>query len=134
MLYLLGSRYCETDRLTETAWATFGGLSGWTLVQAIVTYAHERIGFDYQSARSDKTAWDAHEERVGVCRDYAHLAIALVPLHERAGALLHRLYGRHGPARFGRRHGFLGLVRGLARWALVRHSTRGTIIRARAGS
>jgi transglutaminase-like putative cysteine protease len=77
MLYLLGSRYCETDRLSGIAWANFGGLSGWALVQAIVTYTHERIRFDYKSARSEKTAWDAHEERVGVCRDYAHLAIAL---------------------------------------------------------
>jgi transglutaminase-like putative cysteine protease len=77
MLYLLGSRYCETDRLSEIAWANFGSFSGWALVQAIVTYTHERIRFDYKSARSEKTAWDAHEERVGVCRDYAHLAIAL---------------------------------------------------------
>ena len=77
MLYLLGSRYCETDLLSEIAWAQFGGLTGWTLVQAIVTYVHERISFDYKQARSDKTAWNAHEERVGVCRDYAHLAVAL---------------------------------------------------------
>lgn len=77
ILYLLGSRYCETDLLSETAWANFGGLSGWSLVQAIVTYAHERIRFDYKTARPDKTAWEVHEERVGVCRDYAHLAIAL---------------------------------------------------------
>jgi transglutaminase-like putative cysteine protease len=78
MLYLLGSRYCETDRLTETAWAQFGGTTpGWARVQAIVTYVHERIRFDYQTARPTKTAWDAHEEREGVCRDFAHLAIAL---------------------------------------------------------
>jgi len=78
MLYLLGSRYCETDRLSDVAWDLFGGIEpGWALVQAIVTYAHERITFDYKQARSDKTAWDAHDERVGVCRDYAHLAIAL---------------------------------------------------------
>lgn len=78
MLYLLSSRYCETDRLSELAWATFGGVAkGWPLVQAIVTYVHERIRFDYQQARPTKSAWDAHEERVGVCRDYAHLAVAL---------------------------------------------------------
>lgn len=77
LLYLLGSRYCETDRLSEIAWANFAQLSGWPLVQAITTYVHERIRFDYTRARSDMTAWDAHEERVGVCRDYAHLAIAL---------------------------------------------------------
>ncbi|RZM34055.1 MAG: transglutaminase family protein [Sphingomonas sp.] len=78
MLFLLGSRYCETDRLSDTAWALFGGYTpGWEMVQAIVSYAHERIRFDYQTARPTKTAWDAHEERQGVCRDFAHLAITL---------------------------------------------------------
>lgn len=77
MLYLLGSRYCETDRLTEDAWSLFGGLQGWSLVQAIVAFTHERITFDYKQARPTKTAWDAFTERTGVCRDYAHLAIAL---------------------------------------------------------
>ncbi len=77
MLYLLGSRYCETDLLSDVAWDTFGGLTGWTLVQAIVTYTHERISFDYKAARSTRTAWDAYQERIGVCRDYAHLAVAL---------------------------------------------------------
>ena len=78
MLYLLGSRYCETDRLSDVAWNLFGGITpGWQRVQAIVGYTHERIRFDYQRARPTKTAWDAHEEREGVCRDYAHLAIAL---------------------------------------------------------
>ncbi|GGE03848.1 transglutaminase [Polymorphobacter glacialis] len=78
MLYLLSSRFCETDRLSDIAWSLFGGVAkGWPLVQAIVTYAHERITFDYQQARPTKSAWDAHEERVGVCRDYAHLAVAL---------------------------------------------------------
>jgi transglutaminase-like putative cysteine protease len=78
LVYLLGSRYCETDRLSEIAWSLFGGTTpGWARVQAIVTYVHERIRFDYQTARPTKTAWDAHEEREGVCRDFAHLAIAL---------------------------------------------------------
>ena len=78
LLYLLGSRYCETDRLSEFAWEMFGGVApGWTLVQAIVTYVHERIRFDYMTARPTKTAWDVYQEQVGVCRDYAHLAIAL---------------------------------------------------------
>ena len=78
LVYLLGSRYCETDRLSEVAWSLFGGTEpGWARVQAIVTYVHQRIRFDYQTARPTKTAWDAHEEREGVCRDFAHLAIAL---------------------------------------------------------
>lgn len=78
MLYLLGSRYCETDRLTETAWSLFGGLpAGWPLVEAIVGYVHEHIRFDYMQARPTKTAWDVFQERQGVCRDFAHLAITL---------------------------------------------------------
>ena len=78
LMFLLGSRYCETDRLSETAWALFGhGLHGWALVQAIVGYVHRHIRFDYMAARPTKTAWDVYHEQVGVCRDYAHLAIAL---------------------------------------------------------
>jgi len=78
LLYVLGSRYCETDRLSDIAWGLFGGVAqGWPLVQAIVDYVHHHIRFDYQMARPTKTAWDAWQEQVGVCRDYAHLAIAL---------------------------------------------------------
>ncbi len=78
LIYLLGSRYCETDRLSDLAWSLFGHLEpGWSMVQAICTYVHERIRFDYQCARPTKTAFDAHEEQVGVCRDYAHLALTL---------------------------------------------------------
>ncbi|TNE33229.1 MAG: transglutaminase family protein [Alphaproteobacteria bacterium] len=78
LLYLLGSRYCETDRLADAAWSLFGnGPAGWPLVQAIVSYVHEHIRFDYMQARPTKTAWEAFQERQGVCRDFAHLAIAL---------------------------------------------------------
>ena len=78
LLFLLGSRYCETDRLSETAWSLFGGIQpGWKRVQAIVDFTHDHVEFGYQHARSTKTAWDAHQERQGVCRDFAHLAIAL---------------------------------------------------------
>ena len=78
IVYLLGSRYCETDRMSDLAWSLFGQSSkGWGLVQDIVDYAHKRISFGYQHARPTKTAYDAHEEGYGVCRDYAHLAITL---------------------------------------------------------
>ena len=96
LIYLLGSRYCETDRLSDIAWSLFGQVpKGWPLVQAICDYVHDRITFGYQHASPTKTAWDAYTERRGVCRDFAHLAVTLVPLHERPGALLHRLSGRH---------------------------------------
>jgi transglutaminase-like putative cysteine protease len=75
---LLGSRYCETDRLSALAWSLFGNTPrGWARVQAIVDYVHTRLTFGYQFARATRTAWEGHEERVGVCRDFAHLAVAL---------------------------------------------------------
>ena len=78
LIYLLGSRYCETDRLSETAWSLFGKVpKGWPLVKAICNYVYNRITFGYQHASATKTAWDVHNERRGVCRDFAHLAIAL---------------------------------------------------------
>lgn len=78
MIYLLGSRYCETDRLSDLAWSMFGkGPPGWARVQAVTDYVHNHITFGYDKARADKTAYDAWQEGAGVCRDYAHLAIAL---------------------------------------------------------
>ncbi len=78
LIFLLGSRYCETDRLSDLAWSLFGGVEpGWERVKAILDYTHERIKFGYAFARSTKTAWEAHQEERGVCRDYAHLAITL---------------------------------------------------------
>jgi len=78
VMFLLGSRYCDTDRLSATAWALFGNTPrGWPRVQAIVDYVHQRLTFGYQFARSTRTAFEGHEERVGVCRDFAHLAITL---------------------------------------------------------
>ncbi|TIP87357.1 MAG: transglutaminase family protein, partial [Mesorhizobium sp.] len=78
LCYLLGSRYCETDHLSDLAWQVFGPVpSGWARVQAIVDYVHNRLSFGYGYARPTRTAAQAHEERVGVCRDFAHLAITL---------------------------------------------------------
>ena len=78
LVYLLGSRYCETDKLSNIAWSLFGGTEkGWARVAAICDFAHERITFGYEHARPDKTAWDGYNERRGVCRDYAHLAVTL---------------------------------------------------------
>jgi transglutaminase-like putative cysteine protease len=77
LVYLLGSRYCETDLLTTAAWQLFGHTPlGWARVQAICDYVHQNITFGYQYARPTKTAWETFNERQGVCRDFAHLAIA----------------------------------------------------------
>jgi transglutaminase-like putative cysteine protease len=78
LVFLLGSRYCESDRLSELAWDTFGHVAGgWPLVQAISAYVHDHIAFDHQAARPTKTALEALHEGRGVCRDYAHLGVAL---------------------------------------------------------
>jgi transglutaminase-like putative cysteine protease len=77
LVYLLGSRYCDTDKLSETAWSLFGGTpTGWGRVQAICDYVHDRIRFDYMCADATRTAWDGFMQRQGVCRDFAHLAVA----------------------------------------------------------
>lgn len=78
LVYLLGSRYCETDVLSAMAWQRFGHVpGGWQRVQAICDFVHGHIQFGYQHARRTRTALDAYNEQRGVCRDFAHLAIAL---------------------------------------------------------
>jgi transglutaminase-like putative cysteine protease len=78
LVFLLGSRYCETDRLTEIAWSLFGQTPlGWPRVQAICDFVHEHITFGYEHARNTRTALEAYYDRTGVCRDYTHLAVAL---------------------------------------------------------
>jgi transglutaminase-like putative cysteine protease len=78
LVYLLSSRYCETDRFIKIAWSQFAKApKGWALVQAICDYVHGRIEFGYPHASPTKTAWDTHNEGRGVCRDFAHLAITL---------------------------------------------------------
>ena len=76
LTYLLNSRYCEVDRLSNIALELFGHLApGWGRVQAICNWVHNKVSFNYQHARPTKTALDVYTERVGVCRDYQHLAI-----------------------------------------------------------
>ncbi|HEY2134237.1 MAG TPA: transglutaminase family protein [Xanthobacteraceae bacterium] len=75
--FLLGSRYCETDRLSEDAWRLFGQTPlGWSRVQAVCDFVHNHLTFGYEHSRPTRTAYEAFVERRGVCRDYAHLAIA----------------------------------------------------------
>ena len=76
LVFLLGSRYCETDLLSQAAWQLFGGMTpGYPRVQAICDYVHNHIAFNYPNARPTRSAAEAFNERIGVCRDYAHLAI-----------------------------------------------------------
>jgi transglutaminase-like putative cysteine protease len=76
LIYLLNSRYCEVDRLSNIAVELFGDLTpGWGRVRAICDWVHSKVAFGYQHARSTKTALDVFTERVGVCRDFQHLAV-----------------------------------------------------------
>ncbi|TDU32219.1 transglutaminase-like putative cysteine protease [Panacagrimonas perspica] len=77
LVFLLGSRYCETDRLSDIAWKLFSHTPlGWPRVQAICDFVQQHIKFGYEHASSSRTALEAYNSGVGVCRDYAHLAIA----------------------------------------------------------
>ncbi|WP_439533004.1 transglutaminase-like domain-containing protein [Polymorphobacter sp.] len=79
LLFLLPSRYCEVDKLSNLAWEKFGHLTpGWTQVEAVLAYVHQHLRFDYKLARPDRSAVDAHQEQLAVCRDFAHLAITLL--------------------------------------------------------
>ena len=76
LTYLLNSRYCEVDRFSNTAFELFGDSQpGWQRVQAVCDWVHQKVRFDYSTARPTKTAMDVLTERVGVCRDFQHLAI-----------------------------------------------------------
>ena len=78
LIYLMSSRYCEVSLLVDEAWSIAGSHEGgWNRVQALVGAAHERLKFDYMKASTERTARSAFDERYGVCRDFAHLAITL---------------------------------------------------------
>ena len=91
--YLLSSRYCEVDLLTEIAWDLFDqGPTGWARVQAVCDWVHDHVSFGYEYARPTKTAYEVYTERTGVCRDFAHLAITFcrclnIPARYAAGYL-----------------------------------------------
>jgi transglutaminase-like putative cysteine protease len=77
MLYLMPSRYCETEKLTDIAWSLFKDTQpGWTRVQAICDFVHGHVAFGYEHASVTKTAFDVYKDKRGVCRDFAHLAVA----------------------------------------------------------
>src|ERR1700726_4979319 len=78
LIYLMGSRYCEVDLLSNVAAQMFGGLArGWSRVQAVCDFVHNHVTFGYPYARPTRTALEVFNERVGVCRDFQHLAVTL---------------------------------------------------------
>lgn len=77
LMYLLPSRYCDSDNLVDEAWSLFAGSpAGWARVQAISKFVHDHVTFGYQFSRPNKTASEVFREKTGVCRDFAHLTIA----------------------------------------------------------
>ena len=95
LVFLLASRYCESDQMGDLAWSLFGSAEpGWARVQAICDFVHQHITFGFEHARVSKTALEAYQEGRSVCRDYAHLAVAFcralnIPARYRTGYLSH---------------------------------------------
>jgi len=124
LIFLLGSRYCEAERLSEVAWNLFEkSPPGWARVQAICDFVHRHIAFGYEHARATMTSWEVFNEGKGVCRDYAHLAITFcrcmnIPARYCTGYL-----GGHRRATAVWPNGFRQLVRGLY-WRAVVHIRR----------
>jgi transglutaminase-like putative cysteine protease len=78
LAFLLPSRYCETEKVQDLAWRQFGALpTGSDRVHAVCDYVHRNVSFGYHHARGTRTAAEVLDDRVGVCRDFAHLAVAL---------------------------------------------------------
>jgi transglutaminase-like putative cysteine protease len=76
--FLLPSRYCEVDQFGAIAHQQFGATKpGWERALAIRDWVHENVSFNYNAARPTKTSTDVFIERVGVCRDFQHLAVTL---------------------------------------------------------
>jgi transglutaminase-like putative cysteine protease len=76
--FLIASRYCEVDKMVVLAWQLFGStVPGWARVQRVCDFVHRHLKFDYLQARNTRTAHEAYRERVGVCRDFTHLAVTL---------------------------------------------------------
>lgn len=76
LLFLRGSRYCETDRLVDLAWSMFESApEGWARVQAICNWVNWNVRYAPDQASPTRTAWDVYAERTGVCRDFVHLAV-----------------------------------------------------------
>lgn len=96
LVYLLPSRYCDTDLISDAAWQMFENAPlGWARVQAICDFVHGHLNYRIDSARPTKTASQAMHEGAGVCRDFAHLAIALcrcmnIPARYCSGYMLHQ--------------------------------------------
>ena len=115
LVYLLGSRYCETDILMEEAWRLFDSAPfGWLRVQAICDFVHQHISFGYEFARPTKTAAEVYREKAGVWPRLYPSGDHALPLHEYSSSLLCWIRGGHRKSRSPRRVRLRGLVRSLS--------------------
>ena len=113
--FLLGSRYCDTEKLSDLAWSLFGGiLGGWRRVKTICDYVHDHIEFGYHHARCDRTTSEGHAERIGVLQGLRAPCPDALPLHEHSSALLHRLSRRYRRPARSCPNGFQRLVRSIS--------------------
>ncbi|TFB98804.1 MULTISPECIES: transglutaminase family protein [Cryobacterium] len=76
--YLRPSRYCESDRLWGTAAAEFAGLSGTVLMNAVAAWVGGKLRYEPGSSLPTDGAVRTLIDRQGVCRDFAHLVVALL--------------------------------------------------------
>lgn len=96
LVYLLPSRYCDTEFLMTKAWELFGSSEpGWQRVEAICDYVHQSLSYNIDTASPTKSASMALYEGSGVCRDFAHTAISLcrcmnIPARYCCGYMLHQ--------------------------------------------
>ena len=128
LLFLLQSRYCDSDKLADFAWSNFGMiLGGRQRVQAICDFVHAKIRFSYPNARPTHCASDSMHEGIGVCPRLRASRCCALPVHERSSTLLHGLSRRHRRPGGYKSHGLQRLVRSLSRWALVYNGCATTI-------
>ena len=115
LVFLLGSRYCDTEKLSEIAWKLFGQTPmGWARVQAICDFVHNHISFGYEHARVTRTASEAFNERKRRMPRFCASGGFILPLHEYSGPLLHRLSRRYRSPATIWSNGLRRLVRGLS--------------------
>lgn len=91
--YLLPSRYCQSDRLEGFVTREFGGLEGGVLAAALTAWVGNAIDYRSGVSSGETTALDTFASRGGVCRDYAHLLVALA----RAGEIPARCVSAYAP-------------------------------------
>ena len=120
LVFLLGSRYCDTDRLGDFAWATFGGTQpGWSRVQAICDFVHSHISLQLSKCRCSTDRARRIYRQDGRVPGFRPPCDYALPLHEHSSAILHGLSRRYWHPACTGPDGLQRLVRGLSQWALV---------------